>query len=551
MTPSRRLVKTLFAAFALSLALFVLAPFSFYAQNLAFVEINFRDVLPTLLLFTLLAFALFGGLGLLFTRRLKYFPLLLTALLVALWVQGNLVRYDLGALNGGEIVWSALFNRVWIEALAWGAVFGVFAWQRKRLLKHLNAVLVFLLLLYALPSGFTYLQQRGSVPARTYLSNTDEFKFSHNSVLVLVLDAFNASVFEEILAENPAYQETFKDFTLYTDAVGGYTTTRAAVPWILTGQYYLNNEPFNQYLARVEPESLPAFLKTHGYRVESYPYVSYFSTLYDNQVTAMPAADRLPAAVEQVVLAGIRYAPLALKPTFVARYYRGLNYAHQDLVDFDQRASETTVSGSQPLFKFIHLSGAHVPFQLDCDLRWRDAGYREQAEGSLLAVIRFLDALRSAGAYDDMLIFILGDHGNGAPMGYSNFPLASHAQALLLAKRPGQTFDTLQRSAVRVTLGDLPKTIASEAGLESDFTGYSLFEDVPAERERPFYYYPWDTTYWSSEYLSIFYRFTIDGPANQTDSWRYLGRTPSVPPGSQDEVEDQNLLQIILTQSEE
>ncbi len=549
MIPSRRHVKTLFATFALSLALFVLAPFSFYAQNLAFIEINFRDVLPTLLLFAVVAFALIGGLGVLLTRRLKFFPLLLAAMLAGLWVQGNLVRYDLGALNGSEIVWSAHFKRIWIEVLAWTAVFGVFFWQRKRLLKHLNTVLVLLLLLYTLPSLVTFFQQRGDVPERTYLSNVDEFKFSKKSVLVLVLDAFNASAFEQIIAENPAYQEAFKDFTLYTDAVGGYTTTRAAVPWILTGQYYLNDEPFNQYLARVERESLPAFLKTHGYRVESYPYVSYFSTLFDNQVPALPAAERLPAAVEQVVLTGIRYAPLALKPTFVARYYRGLNYAHEDLVDFDLRASETTVSGDQPLFKYIHLSGAHVPFQLDADLQWHDAGYYEQAEGSLLAVSHFLDALQAAGAYDDTLIFILGDHGNGAPMGYSNFPLASHAQALLLAKRPGQTLDGLQRSAARVTLGDLPKTIAVEAGLESKFPGYSLFGDIPTDRQRPFYYYPWETTYWSSEYLSIFYRFIIDGPANQTDSWHYLGRTPSLPPGSPEELDDQYLLEIILTET--
>ena len=514
----------LFVSLIVSISIFFLFPLSVYTQNIETNSFYFKDVLIPLIIFTVIGFLVTSGFVILTSKRLKFIPLLLTALMVCLWIQGNLIQYNLGSLDGHTINWAESFKRVWIEILIWAAIFAVFVWFRKKILRHLNSILIFLFFLFTLPSLYVLIKSHGSIQDRVYLDYSREFQFSESNVLLIVLDDFSSNAFTAILETHPEYQETFRDFIFFEDALGGYPTTRPSIPLILTGEYYQNLVPIEKFLSSVEKSTISYQLKEQGFTIENYPYVPFFSSIYDNQTHTLPLKEQFVYAAQQLMISGIRYSPLAIKPFFVARYYFGVNYVHKDLVTFYENVDEVEVTTDKPMFKLIHLSGAHVPYFLDSALEWNEAGYLEQAAGSLLPIKNLLEELKQAGVYDDSLILIMGDHGNNNPVGSYGFPLSNYSHPLLLAKAVGQRYDEMQISSAPVTLGDIPRTIADETGLDWSYPGVSLFGDIPENRTRTYYYYTWNHESWAMPYMPTFYEFEVTGPANLVGSWNYIGQ---------------------------
>ena len=514
----------LFVSFLFSISIFFLFPLSVYAQNVETNSFYFKDILVPLVIFTLIGFLVtFGFVGLT-SKRLKFIPLLLVYLMVCLWIQGNLIQYNLGSLDGHSIDWAACFRRIWIEILVWAAIFALFVLFRKKILHHIHSILLFLFFLFTLPSIFLLIKSNGSIQDKIYLDYSREFQFSENNVLVIILDDFRSDAFPTILETHPEYQETFRDFIFYEDALGGYPTTRPSIPLILSGEYYQNLSPVQDYLSSIEETTIPYQLKQQGFTVENYPYVPFFSSIYDNQTRRLPLKEQFAFGTQQLIISGIRYSPLAIKPFFVARYYFGVNYVHKDLVTFNEHVDEVEITTTKPLFKLIHLSGAHVPYSLDSSLDWNQGDYLEQAAGSLLPVKNLLEELQIAGVYDDSLVLIMGDHGNNDTEGSSSFPLANYSHPLLLAKAAGQQYEIMQTSSAPVTLGDIPRTIADETGIDAGYQGVSLFGDIPENRTRTYYYYTWNHDHWAMPYMPTFYEFEVTGPAKNAASWNYIGQ---------------------------
>ncbi|PKM70696.1 MAG: hypothetical protein CVU93_00760, partial [Firmicutes bacterium HGW-Firmicutes-18] len=524
MTFLKRNMNHLWVSFVFSITLFLINPLSVYSQNLDNDTFLFKEISSWLMLFSIISGILLSIFVIIFSKRLKYLPLLLTALLFCIWIQGNFINYSLGKLDGHEIIWHETFKKIWFEILIWLIIFAITIIFRKILLRNNNLILVLILLLNTTPTIFTLIKNNETKPDVSYLQTSGEFEFSETNVIIIILDAFESTTFQHILEKYPEYQATFKDFIYFSDAIGGYTTTKPSIPFILTGEYYKNLEPINDYISSVENKSIPYQLKKHGYRIESYPYVPVFSSIYDNQTNSMPSKNRLSQATQQTIISGIRYSPLVLKPYFIARYYHGFDYFHKDLITFNTRVNEVVISTNKPMFKLFHFSGAHVPFQLDGKLNWNNAGYLEQAASSLVPVKNLLTELLVAGVYDKSLILIMGDHGVFGKQGYSTFPLSNIAQPLLLAKKSDQVFKEMQVSESPVTLGDTSKTIANETGIDVIYPGFSFFDKIPESRKRIYYFYTWEQVNWSTTYLPTLYEFEVNGLARLTSSWTLTGK---------------------------
>jgi len=511
-------------SFIFSLSLFFLFPLSVYTQNIEINQFSFKEILLPLILLTIIGFIFTYIFVVLITKRLKYIPLLITTLIVCLWVQGNFIKYDLGSLDGHLVNWADCFRRIWIEILVWAAIFAIFIIFRKILRRNNNSILIFLFFLFTLPSLFILINSSHNMPKKYYLDYSKEFQYSKNNIIVIILDNFRTDAFVSSLEKYPEYQDTFKDFIFFEDAVGGYTTTQPSIPLILTGDYYQNLVPMKDHLSTIESSTISYQLKNQGYAIESYPYVPFFSSIYDNRTNKMSLEDLYYSSAQQLLISGIRYSPLVLKPLFIARYYYGVNYIHKDMVTFNEKVSEVEVTTNTPLFKFIHFSGAHFPYSHDSSLQLNQVDYLEQAAGSLLPVINLLTELKNAGVYDDSLILIMGDHGNNDTDGYLNFPLSNISKPLLLAKNTNQQFENIQISDSPVALCDIPKTIADETGIDLNYPGYSIFGNIPENRIRHFYYYTWNHENWTTDYMPSMYEFEITGPARLTTSWKYIGQ---------------------------
>lgn len=517
-------LKLLFTSFFFSISVLLLMPFAVYVQNIDSAHFSFLDILPHLLLFSLLLFVVTSLFTVLISKRLKYLPLILTVLLAGLWIQGSFINYPLGKLDGHQIIWSESWRTVWIEILAWAVLCTVAVLLRKTLLKNNQLILVFLFLLLTLPNVLILMNNDRSLPEITYLDKTGEFKFSEKNVILLILDNYESAAFQMILEESPEYRETFRDFIYFRDALGGYTSTKPSIPYLLTGRFYKNQLPIQEHEADLLKETISFQLKTHGFIIESFSYEPFFSSIYDNQTDKMPAEEKFTNAIQQSVISGIRYSPLLLKPFFVARYYNGIEYAHQDLLTFNTRTQEVEVTSGPPRFKLIHLTGAHAPYQLDGNLEWKNAGYLGQAEASLSPVKNLLTEMKRAGVYDSSMILIVGDHGGLVPIGFSTFPLSHHGQPLLLAKKSGQRFEEMRISDTPVTLGDIPRTIAEETGISVEYPGRSIFDDIPQNRTRNYFFHTWEHQYWSRDYLPALYEFEVNGLGRDSSSWKYLGQ---------------------------
>ena len=101
----KRNSSAFFPSFVLAFSLFFLFPIVVYYENIDSITFNIISILPILIIISIITFLFFSLFSILITKRLKYFPILLTSLLVGLWFQGNIIKYNIGKLDGNAINW--------------------------------------------------------------------------------------------------------------------------------------------------------------------------------------------------------------------------------------------------------------------------------------------------------------------------------------------------------------------------------------------------------------------------------------------------------------
>jgi hypothetical protein len=525
--------QDLFAAFVLAVTVTVFYPVGVYQNNVGIVNFSLYNVISLLISVALVAFIVLAGLAVFIHKFLfNFVGVIYASIILCFWVQGNLLGYDLGNLDGHVINWREFNNFYLVEVLLWAGVIAVAIWFRKFLHRNLNTLLVVLLLFEFIPLVITGFQQSFDQKASPglYFSNEDKFEFSSDkNVVIIILDTVRADTFEQIIERTPAYQSTFRDFTYFSNMVAGYPTTKPSIPLLLSGEYYDNSTPYKEYMADTQSRSLPALLKANGYAVEHYSFgpLAYLS-IWDN-VSTTPSKDELLKSTEKLYLVTfLRYLPLPFKPFMVDQYYKGREYWGRDMVDFYNNVSKVSKEDKGPVFKFIHLTGAHGPFQLDSTLQFSpDSSYLDQFEGALWAIDKLLQEMKAADVYDNSLIFVTGDHGSPYPwdvqdeLRRSATTLMLNGTPPLLVKGFNEVNDKLKTSDAPVSLMDIPISVMDALELDNKLPGVSVFGDIPRNRSRIFYFYEWQNADWSSDFLPPSYKFEIIGDVRDRQSWHF------------------------------
>jgi hypothetical protein len=113
------------------------------------------------------------------------------------------------------------------------------------------------------------MQPKESASFKNYtVDQSSKFNFSsRKNVIILVLDAFQTDVFQEIINEDNYYKDIFTGFTYFRNSLGGFPSTYLSIPLILTGQYYDNSVPAQEFIknALSSSSSLPKVLKENGF----------------------------------------------------------------------------------------------------------------------------------------------------------------------------------------------------------------------------------------------------------------------------------------------
>lgn len=559
-------------AISFSFMFFVYAPLEVYLGNTTEFWFDITNLGPIVMICFLIACVL-----LIFVQELLYkflypknkntkraFYIIYTAMLlifVGLYIQGNYIPRDYGVLDGSTIDWKAYTSFGIASIVLWLAIafVGVILWIkcRKWIFKIGQGVstVIFIMLTGALIS---LVWKAEDIVDNSRIIVTDEGKWTlseNKNIYVLVLDTFDAEYLRILLEENEEqYSEMLEDFTFYSNAVGGYPTTKGAIPLILTGKWYENDIPFKEY---VNGNGLELFetLKENNYSVGVYTnplFINkgekdYYQNVYSGKYKAKEPVD---FAILLYKLIAFEYLPHQFKSAFWVNTndFESLKALEGEGIKANSVSDEEfykimcsdgfQLTSETNCFRFIHLWGMHPPYAFGENVV-EDGGeytYLDAAKGSMNEVKALIANLKESGVYNNTAIMILADHGGG--------DLASelNCNPLLLVKGFDEHHGFIV-SEKPISGEDIYPTLLSWAGEEEEDNAVWNIPDK--ERERRFLYYIWDNAT-GSAYLPIMHEYSITG--NVSDKTADI-----IPTGKQfipDMVESSEIAGVLLPDTE-
>lgn len=355
---------------------------------------------------------------------------------VACYIQGNYLVNNLPPFDGTEVNWELYRFETIRDILIWlGIAIIILALllilKTKKFLTLISYASIFFLLM--LGSTLTVIGINGGLLEQKQFvkfTKNDQFEMSTDAnFIILVLDSIDETCFWQIWEQHPEYEAAMADFTFYDNAMSGYAYTDHSLPLMVSGEWFENEEPYEDYLMRIYRDS-PFFnsLEEQGYSLSFYDDELQFevgvmdgefanmtytkSTLYDPELFN----SRI------IKMTGIKYAPYFLKPYcwFDPNKIKHQQFGSKDEELFvwtngafyeDVKKDDITYVDDKR-FKLIHLMGAHVPFRYDQYVNEiEDADYFTCIESSMTVTMAYLNKLKEAGVYDNSIIFVLSDHG--------------------------------------------------------------------------------------------------------------------------------------------
>ncbi len=469
--------------------------------------------------------------------------LIVLGLFLGLYVQGTYIPREYGVLNGAAVDWKAYPSYAVASVIVWicAAVFSVLIGVkfRKYAYKVFLAVgsLVFLMETVALVSLFMGNDvSMDSGDDNIVVTDYGEFQLSSDkNVYVLVLDTFDSSYLYEILntEDGDYYKEMLSDFTYYPNTLGGYPTTRASLPLILTGKWYENDKSFTEFINEAyEDDALTSTLVEEGYSVGVYTHSGFMSKEVETYINVMNGeyqiSDYNEFCTNLYSLVMFEYVPHQLKSYFLVdtnSFDLCKEIAYQDTgavafsnsmtVYYDELINKGfSLDSENSTFHFVHLSGMHQPYIFGEDVvqDGNEYTYIDATKGNLAVIKALIDGLKEAGVYDDTAIIIMSDHGETYRSEMSSNPLF-----LVKGFNEKHEFEISNAPVSYVDINDALCLLVKDGSLENAAWNHRDIDDP-----RRFIYYSWDDS-WNEKYLPTMTEYNETGFA--------LGESLFVPTG--------------------
>ena len=578
----RRLYLVSVPALLVPFVIGLLGPHTIYSANRGEFSGVFSDIAwPWLLLATGGSWAMLvviGGVTTLVSDRLtRLYAVLLLAFGALFWAQGNLWVASYGALDGREIAWDRYAGRVPYELTVWIAV-PLLAAMWVRPISRLAPFVAQLFL--GLQIGGLALTWGGAEvdqAPRWQEPPPELFQFSaQQNVIHIVLDEFQSDAFAAMLeGDRPWFNQTFAGFTYFADHLSAFPSTSLAMPALLTGREFRNEQPVPDFVRQAFSEwSILSSLSSSGYAIDAtsimpMPWFRAWFGPEDSPVNKGAArfsirkpfvsrADYREFTARQLLeLSVSRHVPhvgkvaLAENPSWFDRIllfnssrveasnrrYEASNSA----AFFEQFIERMDVGRGRPVYKLLHVGVPHRPVVLDAECRFIDwtrfsaDSYVGQSRCALTLVAALLDRLRSFGIYDQSLIVVSSDHGTawqpidfeGRSLGLPLITGASiaalpnivgAARTLMVVKPPGRT-GSLAVSDAPTTHADLSGTMLGLLGMSHSQGGGSMFDlSVASDRRRVFGMYDLQFRF-PEGYLNRLDLLTVDRISTDATGW--------------------------------
>ncbi len=281
------------------------------------------------------------------------------------------------------------------------------------------------------------------------------------NIIVIVLDTFSNTFFNELLAEKPDTAKGLEDFTYYKNYDCCFVGTYPSMVLMLTGYEYNNKVSIGQWFSDAwKSDRTKSFFKT----MKKLGYESYFYSVAPTNCGLKSEA----IGLFKNYVKKSKYSGKVVTQKVTQSFYTAL-----------QKSGVTTSPGKR--FIIQHLHGLHTPYNVnEKGLPKRGATRIEASAGWITITKAYLEALKKAGVYDNSTIIITADHGT------KNL---SEIQPLFLIKRAGETHEKMAKTNAPVSHREFQSTILSCAGVgKNDLPSKSIFDYKKNEdRERTVY----------------------------------------------------------------
>jgi hypothetical protein len=347
-----------------------------------------------------------------------------------------------------------------------------------------------------------------------------------------MIDATDSGIFRNLMeSSDPEYREYFEDFTYFPNTVGSYTYTSHAVPFILTGEWYENQEDFDTFETRALNRSrLLKSLEDEGYLLGMYEDQLTCTDdgiyRFDNVMDDHYVLDSIGEYARQsFYMTWFQYMPYPLKPLlshedmFENIQHRAIGqeepFIGKNIWYYNTLKEEDFALIDQPCFRFIHLEGAHVPFHFDSEVNeipTEQGSYDQNVQASITIVHAYLEKLKEAGIYDDSAIIVLADHGYRDEDDID--ALKGRSNPLLLIKGFGEKHE-MTTTEIPVSHADLQEMYPRFLSGGAAGTLFDLTEDQ--QRTRRFLAFNFNTP-------ELIWEYEQDGYAGDFDAMKPTGR---------------------------
>lgn len=540
-----RLLLAAVGVFSFVFTFFIFGPYDLFFVNKDTFPFPLGEVWLPVLLYGLVIFVVLTlVLTLLRGKAFEYTLTVIIGLLVAGFLQGNLLNINFGQLTGDMIPWQDYTGHMIINLAIWAIIVAIPFVIRKVshiIWKGMAYVLpLFLVLTQVTSLGVSmYRSDYGAISNEKYLSTDGIYEISSkDNIYVIILDRLDESYIKEILAEDPRYFDDFDGFTRYTNNVNYYCRSYPSVVNMLTGFVSIYDTPATEFMNMAYGEStfIPdlrdANYTTKLYMEYRYTYtdIKQIEDLADNVIFGERVAKPGHVAKKLLRLSAFRYTPHMMKPSFWmttedvvggAMEESGIPAYITDDYEFYQGLinEKLAIDTSKNNFVYYHLNGSHAPFTLNEKVEKVDpsqSSIKIQTKACFNIVREFIQQLKDMGMYEDANIIITGDHGKS----YDTRPLDRAVLTGLFVKQKGEFGTPLQLNDAPVNSDNLRGAVIKMAGIKSDKYDpayWEVKEDDPRIRK---YYYRINGK--DSSDQGILEEFEIRGDAKDFANWHKI-----------------------------
>ena len=446
----QRLLPVLLLAFSIPFTLIIAGPIDLFASNMAEFHFVLGDFIGISILLFLAIFAVIVLILLPISKRafdITYAVFAAISFLIV--IQGNYLNGNISLAGDGvgSVIKTSTYvinTIVWLVIIA-GFVCGVIFFNKRDILRTIMIILsitiIGMQLITTIVSFLTnkdiFTPHNKKYENGEYAMLSDEYltEFgTENNIIYFVVDRFDYRYFEKALKNCPEIFDSLDGFTYYSDNVAMYSRTFPSVPYMLTGrendfttsrkEYFDSSYSESKFLKDLKDKGYDIGLYTDDYYayIDANAMAEYTSNL---MVINGYKAPKGKLSAKMTGLSLYRYFPFVGK--YAMRYFDsttfndGIKYFSDDeLYNVDNKHVYNKLKDAEyskneeKSFKFIHISGCHMPNtydenyeKIDEDREWDEIVCMKQ---SFQIISMYIEEMKKAGVYENATIIITGDH---------------------------------------------------------------------------------------------------------------------------------------------